>query len=67
MPLFDQQSIIVTPHLGASTQEAQEKAGNTIAEQVDLALWGKFVPFAVNVSGSRLLKSFALFLLSLKS
>ena len=51
-PLFDQQSIIVTPHLGASTQEAQEKAGNTIAEQVDLALRGKFVPFAVNVSAS---------------
>ena len=51
-PLFDQQSIIVTPHLGASTQEAQEKAGNTIAEQVDLALRGKFVPFADNVSAS---------------
>ena len=28
------QNIVVTPHLGASTKEAQEKAGNTIAEQV---------------------------------
>ena len=51
-PLFAQQSIVVTPHLGASTEEAQEKAGNTLAEQVDRALRGKFVPFAVNVSAS---------------
>ena len=51
-PLFEHQNIVVTPHLGASTKEAQEKAGNTIAEQVDLALQGKFVPFAVNVSAS---------------
>jgi D-3-phosphoglycerate dehydrogenase len=51
-PLFEHQNVVVTPHLGASTKEAQEKAGNTIAEQVDLALQGKFVPFAVNVSAS---------------
>jgi len=51
-PLFDHQNVIVTPHLGASTREAQEKAGTTIAEQVDLALQSKFVPFAVNVSAS---------------
>jgi len=49
-PLFALSNVLVTPHLGASTHEAQEKAGNTIAEQVSLALAGDFVPFAVNVS-----------------
>ncbi|MET0489777.1 MAG: ACT domain-containing protein, partial [Acidimicrobiales bacterium] len=39
-------------HLGASTAEAQDKAGQTIAEQVGLALAGDFVPFAVNVSAA---------------
>ena len=43
---------MVTPHLGASTAEAQDKAGETIAEQVVLALRGDFVPFAVNVEAS---------------
>ena len=43
---------MVTPHLGASTAEAQDKAGETIAEQVVLALRGDFVPFAVNVAAS---------------
>jgi D-3-phosphoglycerate dehydrogenase len=43
---------VVTPHLGASTAEAQDKAGVTIAEQVNLALAGDFVPFAVNVAAS---------------
>jgi D-3-phosphoglycerate dehydrogenase len=51
-PLFALDSVIVTPHLGASTREAQDKAGNTIAEQVILALAGEFVPFAVNVDAS---------------
>lgn len=51
-PLFDLPSVIVTPHLGASTVEAQDKAGQTIAEQVVLALNGDFVPFAVNVAAS---------------
>jgi D-3-phosphoglycerate dehydrogenase len=49
-PLFDFDAVVVTPHLGASTREAQDKAGVTIAEQVQLALAGDFVPFAVNVS-----------------
>jgi D-3-phosphoglycerate dehydrogenase len=49
-PLFELDSVVVTPHLGASTVEAQDKAGDTIAEQVGLALAGDFVPFAVNVS-----------------
>ena len=51
-PLFDLPQVVVTPHLGASTAEAQDKAGDTIAEQVGLALAGDFVPFAVNVSAA---------------
>ena len=49
-PLFSLPSVVVTPHLGASTAEAQDKAGATIADMVELALAGDFVPFAVNVS-----------------
>ncbi|HXZ82810.1 MAG TPA: phosphoglycerate dehydrogenase [Acidimicrobiales bacterium] len=48
-PLFDLPSVVVTPHLGASTNEAQDKAGEQVAEQVVLALAGDFVPYAVNV------------------
>jgi D-3-phosphoglycerate dehydrogenase / 2-oxoglutarate reductase len=48
-PLFDLDSVVVTPHLGASTAEAQDKAGITIAQQLLLALDGQFVPNAVNV------------------
>ena len=48
-PLFGLDSVVVTPHLGASTAEAQDKAGVAIAEQVLLALRGEFVPYAVNV------------------
>jgi D-3-phosphoglycerate dehydrogenase len=51
-PLFELDEVVVTPHLGASTFEAQDKAGNTIAEQVLLALAGEFVPFAVNVDAT---------------
>ncbi|HKH04885.1 MAG TPA: phosphoglycerate dehydrogenase [Acidimicrobiales bacterium] len=51
-PLFGIPEVVVTPHLGASTREAQDKAGDTIAEQVRLALAGEFVPFAVNVSAA---------------
>ena len=51
-PLFELDHVIVTPHLGASTAEAQDKAGVTIAEQVILALAGDFVPYAVNVSAA---------------
>ena len=49
-PLFELDSVVVTPHLGASTGDAQDKAGQTIAEQVVLALRGDFVPYAVNVA-----------------
>ena len=48
-PLFELDEVVVTPHLGASTAEAQDKAGITIAEQLLLALAGQFVPNAVNV------------------
>ncbi|MHB1535847.1 MAG: phosphoglycerate dehydrogenase [Acidimicrobiales bacterium] len=48
-PLFAMDEVVVTPHLGASTREAQDKAGIAIAEQVLLALAGGFVPFAVNI------------------
>ena len=51
-PLFSLANVVVTPHLGASTHEAQDKAGVTIAEQVILALAGDFVPFAVNVAAT---------------
>jgi D-3-phosphoglycerate dehydrogenase len=51
-PLFELESVVVTPHLGASTEEAQDKAGITIAEQVELALAGEFVPYAVNVAAT---------------
>jgi D-3-phosphoglycerate dehydrogenase len=49
-PLFGLPNVVVTPHLGASTVEAQDKAGQTIAEQVVLALRGDFVPYAVNLA-----------------
>ena len=48
--LFTLDNIVVTPHLGASTSEAQDKAGTMVAESVVLALNGEFVPSAVNVS-----------------
>ncbi len=47
-PLLGVAGIVVTPHLGASTKEAQQSAGITIAQQVQLALDGAEVPFAVN-------------------
>ena len=50
-PLFGFDSVVVTPHLGASTHEAQEKAGTQVARSVRLALAGEFVPDAVNVQG----------------
>jgi D-3-phosphoglycerate dehydrogenase len=44
-------NVVVTPHLGASTDEAQEKAGVSVAKSVRLALEGELVPDAVNVAG----------------
>jgi D-3-phosphoglycerate dehydrogenase len=51
-PLFGLPTVVVTPHLGASTREAQDKAGETIADMVQLALAGEFVPFAVNLAAA---------------
>ena len=50
-PLLALPNVIVTPHLGASTDEAQEKAGVSVARSVRLALSGELVPDAVNVAG----------------
>jgi D-3-phosphoglycerate dehydrogenase len=50
-PLFELDNVVATPHLGASTAEAQEKAGIAVAKSVRLALAGELVPDAVNVSG----------------
>ncbi|WP_105565359.1 phosphoglycerate dehydrogenase [Microbacterium halophytorum] len=44
-------NVVATPHLGASTGEAQEKAGISVAKSVKLALEGDLVPDAVNVAG----------------
>ncbi|HLR47614.1 MAG TPA: phosphoglycerate dehydrogenase, partial [Corynebacterium sp.] len=52
-PLFELPEVVVTPHLGASTVEAQDRAGTDVAESVLKALAGEFVPDAVNVSGGR--------------
>ncbi len=48
-PLLDFDSVVVTPHLGASTIEAQDRAGTIIAEQVAAALNEQFVSNAVNI------------------
>ncbi|HEX4189986.1 MAG TPA: phosphoglycerate dehydrogenase [Marmoricola sp.] len=50
-PLFELENVVATPHLGASTDEAQEKAGIAVAKSVRLALSGELVPDAVNVQG----------------
>jgi D-3-phosphoglycerate dehydrogenase len=53
-PLFAFEQVVATPHLGASTDEAQEKAGISVARSVRLALAGELVPDAVNVQGGRI-------------
>ncbi|WP_166985153.1 phosphoglycerate dehydrogenase [Canibacter zhoujuaniae] len=50
-PLIGHPLVHLTPHLGASTEEAQEKAGVSVAKSVRLALAGELVPDAVNVAG----------------
>ncbi|NQW74190.1 MAG: phosphoglycerate dehydrogenase [Candidatus Planktophila sp.] len=50
-PLFTLDRVIATPHLGASTDEAQERAGIAVAVSVRKALAGELVPDAVNVKG----------------
>jgi D-3-phosphoglycerate dehydrogenase len=48
-PLLELEQVIVTPHLAASTSEAQDRAGVIIAEQVAAALEGGLVETAVNI------------------
>lgn len=50
-PLFTLDRVVATPHLGASTDEAQERAGIAVAVSVRKALAGELVPDAVNVKG----------------
>ena len=52
-PLFELDEVVVTPHLGASTVEAQDRAGTDVADSVLKALAGEFVADAVNVSGGK--------------
>ncbi|MFW0155759.1 phosphoglycerate dehydrogenase [Rothia sp. P6271] len=51
VPFIELPNVVCTPHLGASTAEAQEKAGVSVARSVRLALEGDLVPDAVNVAG----------------
>ncbi len=48
-PLLELDSVVVTPHLAASTEEAQDRAGLIVAEQVAAALAGGLVANAVNI------------------
>ncbi len=61
-PLFELPEVVVTPHLGASTVEAQDRAGTDVAASVLRALSGDFVPDAVNVSGGKVSEEVALWL-----
>jgi D-3-phosphoglycerate dehydrogenase len=53
-PLFVLDQVVATPHLGASTDEAQERAGIAVAVSVRKALSGELVPDAVNVKGGEI-------------
>jgi D-3-phosphoglycerate dehydrogenase / 2-oxoglutarate reductase len=48
-PLLELDNVVATPHLAASTEEAQDRAGVIIAEQVAAALDGGLVSNAVNI------------------
>src|SRR4029077_15330563 len=48
-PLLEAPNLVVTPHLAASTDEAQDRAGLIVAEQVAAALEGGLVTNAVNI------------------
>ncbi len=52
-PIFQRDDVVVTPHLGASTTEAQDRAGVVTAEQVTAALTGGVVTNAVNIAAVR--------------
>jgi D-3-phosphoglycerate dehydrogenase len=52
-PLLELDPVVVTPHLAASTAEAQDRAGLVVAEQVAAALQGELVTNAVNIPSIR--------------
>jgi D-3-phosphoglycerate dehydrogenase / 2-oxoglutarate reductase len=52
-PLLELDNVVVTPHLAASTEEAQDRAGMIVAEQVAAALDGELVSNAVNIPSIR--------------
>jgi D-3-phosphoglycerate dehydrogenase len=52
-PIFARPDVVLTPHLGASTAEAQDRAGVVTAEQVTAALTGGVVTNAVNIAAVR--------------
>ncbi len=52
-PIFERDDVVLTPHLGASTAEAQDRAGVVTAEQVIAALSGGVVTNAVNIAAVR--------------
>ncbi len=52
-PVLKRDDVVVTPHLGASTEEAQDRAGVVTAEQVTAALTGAVVTTAVNIAAVR--------------
>ena len=52
-PILERDDVVVTPHLGASTAEAQDRAGVVTAEQVTAALTGGVVTTAVNIAAVR--------------
>jgi D-3-phosphoglycerate dehydrogenase / 2-oxoglutarate reductase len=53
-PLFGNPKVVVTPHLGASTAEATDRAGYQAAEQIVAALNGGAVTTAVNAPAVKL-------------
>ncbi len=55
-PFIDHENVIMTPHIGASTTEAQIRIGETIAEQVPRALRGGIVDSPVNMPQIRILE-----------
>ncbi len=48
-PLFGFEQVLVTPHLGGSTEEAQTRVGQTVAEQIVEALEGGLPRYALNI------------------
>jgi D-3-phosphoglycerate dehydrogenase len=48
-PLLELENVVATPHLAASTEEAQDRAGLIVAEQIVAALEGGLVTNAVNI------------------